>query len=275
MKIQDFRLGLIVCFVLLIFSGCEKKEGKILAKVGKTVLVEEEFYSLIPAQYAGMLTIAQKKELLKRWINTELIYQEAISEKIHKEPTVAKTLDGMRREMIANELLERYISKLGSVDEQKVRSYFDAHYEEYNTERQSAQIVVQDKAQVTEIMNKIKEGKLFSKLAREYSIDPSAKNGGVIGYVRRGDMPQIPEFENALFSLQKVGDISDPLETGYGYHIIKLLGMRRLPREVKYEDVQNEIRGFLNLTERKQAVTNFLTELREKKEIEENYNSLE
>ena len=269
-----------VCFLfsvccLLLVAGCWEKKGKILAKVGKTVITDEEFYSLIPAQYAGMLTANQKKELLKRWIDTELIYQEALSEKIHKEDDIRRILKEMEREMIANEFLERYISKLGSVDEVKIRAYFDAHREDYNTERQAAQIIVQNKAQSYEILERLRGGELFSRLAREYSIDPSSKNGGVMGYIRRGDMPQLPEFENALFSLDGIGDISEPIETNYGYHIIKLLGTRHLPREVKYEDVRQEIRGFLNLTERKQAVSKFLTELREKIDIEENFNLLE
>ena len=270
---QSFIFG--VCFIFLILGGCKKEEGRVLARVGKKVITEEEFYNLIPPQYVGMLTKNQKKELLKRWIDTELIYQESVSEGIHKEPNVKRVLEEMEREMVANEFLERYISKLGNVDEHKVKEYFNLHREEYNTERQSAQIVVQDKAQIQEILEKLKGGELFSRLAREYSIDQSAKNSGVMGYIRRGDMPQLPEFEDALFLLEKIGDISEPVETNYGYHIIKLLGIRNLAREVKYEDVQREIMVFLNLTERKRAVSEFLTELREKKEIEENYNLLE
>jgi foldase protein PrsA len=71
-----------------------------------------------------------------------------------------------------------------------------------------------------DIHKKAKRGDDFSQLASEYSDDPGSKTkGGELGYFPRGNM--VPEFENAAFNL-KPGDISDVIETPYGYHIIKV-----------------------------------------------------
>ena len=83
-------------------------------------------------------------------------------------------------------------------------------------------ILVEKQSQAIAILDRIKQGEKFGKLAKELSIDSgSAKRDGSLGYFGRGKM--VKEFENAAFSLE-VGKISEPIKTQYGYHIIKRLG---------------------------------------------------
>ena len=82
-------------------------------------------------------------------------------------------------------------------------------------------ILVQKQSEAIAILDKIKKGEKFGKLARELSIDTgSAKRDGNLGFFGRGKM--VKEFETAAFNLQ-VGQISEPIKTQYGYHIIKRL----------------------------------------------------
>ena len=82
-------------------------------------------------------------------------------------------------------------------------------------------ILVQKQSEAITILDKIKKGEKFGKLARELSIDTgSAKRDGNLGFFGRGKM--VKEFETAAFNLQ-VGQISEPIKTQYGYHIIKRL----------------------------------------------------
>ena len=82
-------------------------------------------------------------------------------------------------------------------------------------------ILVQKQSEAIAILDKIKKGEKFGKLARELSIDTgSAKKDGNLGFFGRGKM--VKEFETAAFNLQ-VGQISEPIKTQYGYHIIKRL----------------------------------------------------
>ncbi|HVA55947.1 MAG TPA: SurA N-terminal domain-containing protein [Gammaproteobacteria bacterium] len=81
------------------------------------------------------------------------------------------------------------------------------------------------KAKAEDILRQLKAGADFAKLAEKYSNDPgSAKNGGDLGWIGRGSM--VKPFEDALFNIPKVGDIAGPVRTQYGYHIIKLDGIR-------------------------------------------------
>jgi|TARA_B100000678_G_scaffold188176_1_gene157374 foldase protein PrsA len=80
---------------------------------------------------------------------------------------------------------------------------------------------VKKQSEAIEILDKIKNGEKFGKMARQFSTDSgSAKRDGSLGYFGRGKM--VKEFENAAFALQ-AGQISEPIKTQYGYHIIKRL----------------------------------------------------
>jgi|TARA_B100000749_G_scaffold279681_1_gene273266 foldase protein PrsA len=82
-------------------------------------------------------------------------------------------------------------------------------------------ILVQKQSEAISILDKIKNGEKFGKLAKEFSTDTgSAKRDGNLGFFGRGKM--VKEFETAAFNLQ-VGQISEPIKTQYGYHIIKRL----------------------------------------------------
>ena len=82
-------------------------------------------------------------------------------------------------------------------------------------------ILVQKQSEAIAILDKIRQGEKFGKLARELSVDSgSAKRDGNLGYFSRGKM--VKEFETAAFNLE-VGEISEPVKTQYGYHIIKRL----------------------------------------------------
>ena len=83
-------------------------------------------------------------------------------------------------------------------------------------------ILVQKQSEAISILDKIKNGEKFGKLAKEFSTDTgSAKRDGNLGFFGRGKM--VKEFEKSAFSLQ-TGQISEPVKTQYGYHIIKRLG---------------------------------------------------
>ncbi len=95
------------------------------------------------------------------------------------------------------------------------------------------------KAKAEDILRQIRAGANFSKLAEKYSDDPgSAKNGGNLGWIQRGQM--VKPFEDALFSIPKVGDVVGPIRTQYGYHIIKLDGIRA-PATESFAQVRGQL----------------------------------
>tara|TARA_B100000929_G_scaffold268811_1_gene237866 strand:+ start:2553 stop:2831 length:279 start_codon:yes stop_codon:yes gene_type:complete len=85
-----------------------------------------------------------------------------------------------------------------------------------------AHILVKKQNEAITVLDRIKNGEKFGKIAKELSLDSgSAKRDGNLGYFSKGKM--VKEFESAAFNLQ-VGQISEPVKTQYGYHIIKRVG---------------------------------------------------
>ncbi|MBT6995186.1 peptidylprolyl isomerase [Candidatus Woesearchaeota archaeon] len=82
----------------------------------------------------------------------------------------------------------------------------------------ASHILIKSQEKAIEIKNKLNSGKSFEELAKENSLCPSKKRGGNLGTFSRGQM--VREFENAAFKLKK-GEISEPVKTQFGWHIIK------------------------------------------------------
>ena len=82
-------------------------------------------------------------------------------------------------------------------------------------------ILVEKQSQALQIFDEIKKGKKFGTTAREISTCPSRKKDGDLGYFTKGQM--VKEFEDVAFNLE-IGEISAPVKTQFGYHIIKRLG---------------------------------------------------
>jgi parvulin-like peptidyl-prolyl isomerase len=82
-------------------------------------------------------------------------------------------------------------------------------------------ILVEKQSQALRVLEELRSGKNFKELARKHSLCPSGKRGGDLGFFGRGQM--VREFERVAFDL-KVGELSNPVKTRFGYHIIKKTG---------------------------------------------------
>ena len=121
--------------------------------------------------------------------------------------------------------------------------------------------MVKTREEAEEIKRRIAQGEDFAELARRYSISPTAKRGGDLGYIERGQVGK--EFERAAFSLKELGEVSDIVKTTFGYHIIRLED-RQEARQRTLDEVRDEIRQRLRERKRREILEGHLKELRQK-----------
>jgi foldase protein PrsA len=149
-------------------------------------------------------------------------FQESIKEEKELQEFYAKNnLDEtFFREQIKSQMVAEEFRRLVTEDVKADSTRLEELYGSYTIQVNASHILVEDDATAKLVLEKVKAGEDFAELAAEYSKDPgSAANGGSLGYFQRGAM--VPEFEAVAFALG-VGEVSDIVESQFGFHIIKI-----------------------------------------------------
>lgn len=145
------------------------------------------------------------------------------------------------------------------VTDEEIKNY----YEQAKYELKARHILVADEKTANEVITKLKKGEDFAKLAKEYSSDGSAAQGGDLGWFTVGKM--VPEFNDAAYAL-KLNTISEPVKTQFGYHIIEVTDKREVKDYGTLEEKKAEIRDAIKAT--KGDINKKITELIKKADIE-------
>jgi foldase protein PrsA len=122
----------------------------------------------------------------------------------------------------------------------------------------ASHILLKTLAEADEIITQLKDGANFEQLAKEKSLDPGTKiNGGNLGYFGRGQM--VKEFEETSFNL-KVGEISAPVQSQFGFHVIKVYD-KKPATDAKFEDLKEQIIKYLQDQENQKAIQSYINKL--------------
>jgi len=169
-----------------------------------------------------------------------LIQQEAVGQ---TRPGLSRygalRLENERRSLLAGEVLGE-MAETVTVSPEEIEYVYEARYADYrpSLEFNASHILLESRDDATEIVGELRTGADFAELARVRSIGPSGPNGGNLGWFGPGQM--VPEFENAVATLHK-GQVSDPVQTQFGWHVIILNDIRETPVPA-LEDVRQQLR---------------------------------
>jgi len=180
-------------------------------------------------------------EVLFEGILEQLINQSLLAQAFEGElpPRTTLSLENERRSLTAGEELERLFQE--TLTPEAVQAAYDARFEgtapaeEFN----ASHILVETEEEAQAIKADIEGGADFAATAREKSTGPSGPNGGQLGWFGTGAM--VPSFEAAVIALE-VGEVSDPVQTQFGWHVIKL-NETRVAANPSIEDIRAELEG--------------------------------
>ncbi len=259
-----------IAFVL-IAGGCIERrdlsppeEEPVVARIDGKALLKKEFEMLLPEDYQNTLTAEEKKAYLDKWITTELLYREALRRGLGITPEIKIKLEQYKKDLVADRLVQDILHKQALVSEAEVRAYYNEHEKEYTQEYRVSHILL-NTLEDAQRVKKLTEKAGFYWLAKKYSVDKHTRRGGDLGFLSKGNM--IPEFEKVVFNM-KVGEVSDIIETDFGYHIIKLTDVRPARHKLKYDDVKDQITNMLLMRKRTAVYDSLITSLREGTDIE-------
>ena len=241
-------------------------EKKILATVGEKEItnldVESALRSLDPYQAMHFQTEEGKKQLLDDLVNQELFYMQAKEDQLHNDENFKTEMKKVEENMLKQYAINKVLSNVTLTEEEK-KAFFEANKSRFNKpESASAKHILVDSEELAnDILNKINSNEItFEDAASIHSTCPSKDAGGDLGTFTKGQM--VPEFEEAVFNMNK-GEVSGPVKTQFGYHLIKLENLQA-GGESEYEEVKNEIERTLMYQKQTETYTNKLNDLKSK-----------
>ena len=241
-------------------------EKKILATVGEKEItnleVENALKSLDPYQAMHFQTEEGKKQLLEDLVNQELFYMQAKEDQLHNDEDFKAEMKKIEENMLKQYAINKVLSNVTLTEEEK-KAFFEANKSKFNKpESASAKHILVDSEELAnDILNKINNNEMtFEAAASAHSTCPSKDQGGDLGTFGRGQM--VPEFEEATFAMN-VGDVSEPVKTQFGYHLIKLEA-KNAPSIPAYEEIADKVEKTLMFQKQGEVYKNKLDEVKAK-----------
>lgn len=256
----------LVCFsamlALTFMAGCGKDKGHVVAKVGDRTITAEEIDRFLNRMGARFTSADQelsfKRELLDSMINQNLLIIGAYEHNLDKHEEVLRAIEGEKIKFLLDALIDKEIVSKSIPSEAEIKDWYAKMGEEVKV----SHIVVDSLSTAEEVLAKLKSGTPFGELAVKYSQDPSVKrNQGDLGWISWGMM--VDEFQDAAFRLQP-GEVSAPVKTDFGYHVIKLIDRRKVEHRPGYAESKDNIRNLIMDRRQQKLAIAYQAMLREK-----------
>jgi peptidyl-prolyl cis-trans isomerase C len=181
-----------------------------------------------------------RQNVLRGLVSERLIYREALKSGIDKSDEVQKRLEAMRKQVIMQAFMEEKAKTLVTDAQLKAAYNEKVAANKGQEEVKARHILVASEDEAKKLVDQIKKGGDFDKLAKEKSTDKgSGANGGELGWFTKDKM--VPEFADAAFKLKK-GEVSEPVKSAFGWHIIKLED-RRPMQMASFDEMKESLRA--------------------------------
>jgi peptidyl-prolyl cis-trans isomerase C len=229
-------------------------ENKILAVVGDKEIRQSDFDMLIqqigPQRAMQFQSPEGQKQLLDELIHQELFLIDGKANKIDETEGFKNELEFVKENMIKQFAIRDLLDDV-KVEEKEIEAFYSENANMFRNEESvtASHILVDSEEVAKEALEALNNGESFEEVAKKYSSCPSAQNGGDLGNFTRGKM--VPEFEAAAFDLN-VGEVSEPVQTQFGYHIIKVTDKTE-PSQKSLEEAKEDIANTV-LLKKQQAV---------------------
>jgi len=244
-----FKPAAFAGLLLVGLSGCGEDENY-FAKVNDRGLKEADFNAYLKHKRIQFRNDIQREKVLDQYLEREALADLIENDLMKDDALIGAEINELRKEILISRYFERYLGK--QVTDDAVSNFYNSNIERYQEQKiHVAHILIrlarnmdesQRQVQLTtaqEAYSKVQAGMPFDEAASQYSEDKvSAAKGGDLGWLVQGSIH--PKFSEQAFKL-KQGEISAPIETPFGYHVVKVLDEPKINRK-SFESVKGEIR---------------------------------
>ncbi len=242
-------------------------KDKVIATVNGERITKQDLDNLIGGldpQYAAQFKSEEgQKNLLAELINRKLFLMDALENKLENENEFEERLRKVRDDILVHYSISRLFKDL-SISIGEAENFYKENQTMFKKPEQikASHILLKEEEAANSVLKEINDGMSFEEAANKYSMCDE-KDGGDLGYFPRGKMVQ--EFEDVAFSM-KSGDISHPVKTQFGYHIIKVYDKKE-GNCVSFDDVKQQIQQQLASMKQREVYENKVAEFKEKYKV--------
>jgi len=246
-------INILLLTALLALSACNRDPE--IASVNGHDITKSEFDAYLKFKRLPGEDAKRKKAVLEKYVQREAMASVIEQSKLLDPAQIKVELNEFRKEMLISRYFEKFLRE--KVTEQAVQNYYAAHAKDYEEHKahvahilfrtNSGMDEIEKKAKLTaaqEAYAKVKSGKDFAAVAKAYSEDKiSGKKGGDLGWLKQGAIDS--HFSEKIFAMKK-DEISEPFETAFGYHIVKLLdgpAIVKRPFDAVKGDIRYQLRN--------------------------------
>ncbi|MFQ5753606.1 MAG: peptidylprolyl isomerase [bacterium] len=277
MKILKFMWLIIVSMNLVLGVRCNgpKEKQNVIANVGNKSLTLYEILEDATSPIRSNLTALDIREYVLRWIEDEVLYQEALNRKLDESIDLKKEFEKLKKELLINKLIEQTLDNQFPVSEEEITNYYENNKESYVLSQDvvhAYHILVKTRKEANTVRNRLKKGEAFEEIATSTSNDSLKNDNWDLGYFSTEEI--IPAISKVVFNLP-VGAYSLPIKSEFGYHIVKVIDKQKKGNIKPLNLVKEEIRLKLEEQKKQKNYQRFLLQTKSNYKIQTNFQLLD
>jgi len=214
----------------------------VVAKVGSEEITERDLKAAaadVGEQFARMPPEQRKLAVLSALIDIKVLARMAEADKLQDDAEVASQLDFVRDRTLHNAYFAR--NGVANITDEELKARFEKELATMPATEQvrARHILLKTQEEAQAVIAKLDEGTDFVELAKESSTGPSGPEGGDLGFFGAGQM--VPEFEKVAFAMEPGAYTKEPVQTQFGWHVIKVEEKREAPKP-EFDTVKDQVR---------------------------------
>ena len=228
-------------FSIMFLKATQAQNIPIVANVNnEDISLETMIHAMneLPPEIQSQPFMSYYEDLLERVIDIKLFAQEGKKMKLDEEPSVRAAIDFVIEKVLMQAFLSKYVQE--NIKEENLKASYNNFIadETSREEIKASHILMDTESEAIDVINMLNDGDDFAELAKNKSTGPSGPSGGDLGWFKRGQM--VPPFEKAAFSLNKNEITQRPVQTQFGWHVIKVFD-KRIPEAPSYENMKSKL----------------------------------
>jgi parvulin-like peptidyl-prolyl isomerase len=270
-KISRLVFSVLVLVVLIVCQR-QQPQKEVVVRVGMEALTLADIANDIPRQIRHRITKDELQDYVVRWINSQILYQEAKRRKLDQSLDLRREMHRLERELMVNALLDQELEKPLNVTEEEIQNYYNENRGNFTrsaNEIHAWYINVGNRKTADSLYTELRKGGDFSQVAHRFADGDSAAWDLFLT-----EEETAPAIANQIFTMT-TGSISRPIALDDGFHIFKIVQKMEAGSLRPLHQARDEIAAKIQTEKRHERYKQLLAELKTSSVIETNFQMLE